>query len=101
AAFLAKKKQALELAHEVRQGARQKAAALHEGIAAGVRDARTRAAMAAPGGARLLLDAAYLVARSDARRFQKNVSQLAGELGPGFDVRLSGPWPPYHFVEKA
>ena len=47
--------------------------------------------------ARLLLDAAYLVAGEAAPPFREAVERLEGEMaGPRF--LLTGPWPPYSFV---
>ena len=51
-------------------------------------------------GGPLLLDAAFLVPRSRARSFQALVAKHAKRLAPlGYQVRLSGPWPPYTFVK--
>jgi hypothetical protein len=47
----------------------------------------------------MLLNGAYLVSRSDERRFQELVAELAdGPLGAGLLVELSGPWPAYNFT---
>jgi hypothetical protein len=48
----------------------------------------------------LLLDAAFLVARTGARRFRTALSNEARRLGrEGYGVTLTGPWPPYSFLE--
>jgi hypothetical protein len=42
----------------------------------------------------MVLDAAFLVVRRDARR-----AEAARVLGArGLELVLTGPWPPYHFV---
>jgi hypothetical protein len=51
-------------------------------------------------GTRLLLDAAYLVPRTRTATFQSAVARHARTLGPqGYAVTLSGPWPPYTFMQ--
>jgi hypothetical protein len=50
----------------------------------------------------LLLNAAYLVADSDAEVFGSLFAELAGRLrAEGLELALTGPWPPYHFSEAA
>jgi hypothetical protein len=49
----------------------------------------------------LLLDAAFLVPRTKAARFRTSVERLAKKLATsGYALQLSGPWPPYSFVEQ-
>jgi hypothetical protein len=53
-------------------------------------------------GARLLLDAAFLVAKGDAAAFEAALAEGAGRLAAcGCAATLTGPWPPYNFVEEA
>jgi|GEM_PF-3401854 len=48
----------------------------------------------------LIANIAYLVPEGEDESFQSIVEEVAGEcLGLGFRFELSGPWPPYHFVE--
>jgi hypothetical protein len=48
---------------------------------------------------RLVLDAAFLVPEKRRARFRTTVSRAAARLGErGYDVTLTGPWPPYNFV---
>src|SRR3989442_252742 len=48
----------------------------------------------------LLLDAAFLVPRSRAKSFQSLMAREAKSLGRhGYGVTLTGPWPPYSFVQ--
>jgi Gas vesicle synthesis protein GvpL/GvpF len=54
----------------------------------------------ARGAAPVVLDAAFLVNGRRAARFRAAASRLAEELRRrGYRLELSGPWPPYHFVE--
>jgi hypothetical protein len=47
----------------------------------------------------MVLDAAFLVVRGDARRFRAAAGEAARALaGRGIELVLTGPWPPYHFV---
>jgi hypothetical protein len=50
-------------------------------------------------GARVLLDAVFLVSRTARARFEAGIAQAAKRLSDrGFALALTGPWPPYHFV---
>jgi hypothetical protein len=50
--------------------------------------------------ARVLLDAVFLVPSKRARAFQSAVKRVQTSLSKGgCDLTLSGPWPPYHFVD--
>lgn len=50
----------------------------------------------------LLLDAAFLVPQTKAARFTTSVERQAKKLAVfGYALQLSGPWPPYSFVETA
>lgn len=53
-------------------------------------------------GSHLVLDAAFLVPRSQQPRFEREAARLAASAGSmGCDLVLSGPWPAYHFVGGA
>ncbi len=64
-------------------------------------DTRRRdVAEAAGTGRRLLMDAAFLVPRRRTASFRSAVKRQAKRLAPsGYRVQLTGPWPPYSFVE--
>ena len=48
----------------------------------------------------VLLDGAFLVPRSRATAFRALVTREARRLGRvGYQVTVSGPWPPYTFVK--
>jgi hypothetical protein len=60
---------------------------------------RTSVERAAPGS-RLLLDAAFLVAVAKSGGFRLAVRQQMRDLrAAGITMSLTGPWPPYNFVE--
>ncbi len=66
------------------------------------RDVRQRAVTAPPDSrSRLLLDAAFLVPRSKAARFRKSGEAAANKIAAaGYALQLTGPWPPYSFVDQ-
>jgi len=64
--------------------------------------ARRATRRSAPSGelaARVMLDAVFLVPRTEVRRLQRAVGPIAERLAAeGFHVTLSGPWPAYSFI---
>ena len=67
------------------------------------KDERQRAIATPPDSrSRLLLDAAFLVPRGKAVRFRTAATRHAKKVGPaGFALQVTGPWPPYSFVDNA
>lgn len=100
-AYLARKKAQRDAAAELAGHARDTVSDLYDRLAARARLARRRPAAEMPvHGGPLLLDAAYLVPRATAKSFRAEVARAARSLGRhGYDVTLSGPWPPYTFVK--
>ena len=50
----------------------------------------------------LLLDGAFLVRITDAEGFEEAVARWAGRLRESAcELTLTGPWPPYNFLEEA
>ena len=98
--LLAKQKQYTETAAQ-RRLVRQRAAGVVAALTAVARDVRQRPLTStATSGSRLLLDAAFLVPRRHERRFRAAVARETRRLAPeGYAVHLSGPWPPYSFIE--
>ncbi len=99
--YLARKKAQRDLATELVAHARETVAALYDRLATRARLARRRAPgeLAGTDGP-LLLDAAFLVARPRARAFRTQVAREARALARlGYGVTLTGPWPPYTFVQ--
>ena len=51
---------------------------------------------------RVMLDAAFLLRRAKVKSFQTAVRAQAKKLGElGYQLTLTGPWPPYNFVVDA
>jgi hypothetical protein len=103
AAFLLRKKleqdASRELASRLRAEMDETFAELAEGAAESLR--REPAASPEQGG-RLLLDAAFLVPTGQSGEFETRVERCAARLAPrACEVTLTGPWPPYHFIEEA
>jgi gas vesicle protein GvpL/GvpF len=71
-------------------------------LAAGAAEAVRREPAAPPeAGGRLLLDAAFLVPSPRSADFEALVERCSVRLAPrGCEFTLTGPWPPYHFVEE-
>jgi hypothetical protein len=99
AAFLLRKKKEQEAAREVLDRARGRAETLFDALATKADDALRRAPPAGEVGKRVLLDAAFLLPRKRIRTFQSAVRAEAKKLAPlGYQLTLTGPWPPYNFV---
>jgi Gas vesicle synthesis protein GvpL/GvpF len=101
-AYLARKRDLLDVSRTQLADAREAASALHGRLSKQARDAvrRTSTEQAAPG-ARLLLDAAYLVPATRADAFRTAVRRAARPLAAaGVAAALTGPWPPYNFISS-
>ena len=99
AAFLLRKKKEQDAARELLQHARNRADALFEELSAAADEARRRPPPAGEVGKRVLLDAAFLLPRKRAKAFQSRVRAQAKQLSAhGYQLTLTGPWPPYNFV---
>ena len=62
-------------------------------------DARRRPPDSVEGAARLVLDAVFLLPPRRLARFKKVARATATRLGRhGYELTLSGPWPPYNFA---
>jgi Gas vesicle synthesis protein GvpL/GvpF len=79
----------------------QRDAALYDRLAARSRLAKRRLASELPAqGGPLLLDAAFLVPRARAASFRALAAREARALSiHGYGLTVSGPWPPYTFVQ--
>jgi len=100
AAYLARKRDRLELSRTRLKRARVDAGRLYRAVSREASTARRRTAteQAAPGS-RLLLDAAFLVPTRRAGAFRAAVRRGARTLeGSGIVVSLTGPWPAYNFI---
>jgi hypothetical protein len=101
ASYLAQKKAQRDASRELRSRARETVAGLFDRLASGSRDAKRRSSSELPvQTGPLLLDAAFLVPRSHALRFRKSAAREAKALArQGYDLTVTGPWPPYTFVQ--
>jgi hypothetical protein len=101
ASYLMRKKATRDEAKELAARASDVVNDLYENLADRAADARRRPAGEVPqAAAPLLLDAAFLVPRSRATVFRRSVARRAQDLSrEGYRVELTGPWPPYSFVQ--
>jgi hypothetical protein len=100
-AFLLQKKAQKDAARRLALRARAEADRLFDHLAGHADDARRRRATAEIPS-RILLEAAFLVPMTGARAFRAEAARRARALAPeGYDLSLSGPWPPYSFVMDA
>ena len=101
AGYLARKKAERDAATELAEHARETVAALYDRLASRARQAKRRSATEPPADAGpLLLDAAFLVPRARARAFRAQAAREARALAKdGYGLTLTGPWPPYTFVQ--
>jgi len=100
AAYLARKRDVLDVNRAQLAGARVEAGRVYRAIARAAAEAlrRTSLERAAPGS-RLLLDAAFLVPTAKAAAFRAALRTHTRALrGSGVAVSLTGPWPPYNFI---
>jgi hypothetical protein len=101
AAYLARKRDILDVNRAQLAEARVEAGRLYKAISREATEAlrRTSLERAAPGS-RLLLDAAFLVPAAKAAAFRASLRKHTRALhGSGLAVSLTGPWPPYNFIE--
>jgi len=104
-AYLSRKKSQRDASIELAERAREAVTELYDRLAAKSRSARRRAGSELPGqssqGGSLLLDAAFLVPRSRSKGFRALAAREARALSRhGYGLTLSGPWPPYTFVQE-
>jgi Gas vesicle synthesis protein GvpL/GvpF len=99
--YLSRKKAQRDAAVELAEHARETVAELYDRLAARSRLAKRRMASELPAQGRpLLLDGAFLVPRSRVTAFRALVTREARRLARvGYQVTVSGPWPPYTFVK--
>jgi hypothetical protein len=101
AAYLTRKKAQRDAATELAEHARETVAGLYDRLAARARLAKRRPASEMPvSDGPLLLDAAFLVPRARTASFRAMAVREAKTLSrSGYGLTLSGPWPPYTFVQ--
>ena len=100
--FLLRKKEEQDGARSLAGRARATVDQLYDDLARQAVAARRHAPEVGEGGARLLLDAAFLVAKAGGDGFAAAVERWTDRLSEhGCDLNLTGPWPPYNFIEEA
>jgi gas vesicle protein GvpL/GvpF len=101
AAYLSHKKAQRDATVELASRARETVARLYDRLEAKSKLARRRSASELPvQGGPLLLDAAFLVPRARAAAFKALTAREARTLSrQGYGMTVSGPWPPYTFVQ--
>src|SRR5690606_5653356 len=98
-AYLARKKDLLDVTRVHRAAASREAARLYRALAREASDARRGALPEPSAGSRVLLDAAFLVPARRTRAFRAALRRLTRQVDSrGLVVSLTGPWPPYNFV---
>lgn len=98
--YLRAKRRIQAAAVEQGQNHRRQVTATLRALSAIATDAKRREIMNASDDKRLLMDAAFLVSRKRTLRFRTTVKRHARALArSGYQVQLTGPWPPYSFVE--
>ena len=100
--YLAAKKQARDTAREQTTRAESRANAAFATLGSKAVEARRHSPVAeGQARSRLMLDAAFLVATDRVEPFQAAARRLTRDLkGEGFGLELTGPWPPYNFIES-
>jgi hypothetical protein len=98
--FLLMKKAEHTGVHEAIRTARRDADRAFADIAGSARESVKRPPVSREVAARVLLDAVFLVPSGSAREFQSAVERAQTSLSKnGCAVTVTGPWPPYHFVD--
>jgi hypothetical protein len=101
ALYLSMKKSRRDQAARLAQGVQRTTAELYDRLDADATRSTRRGVSELPANAApLLLDAAFLVQRSRSARFRARLAREARRLEPeGYLLTLSGPWPPYSFIQ--
>ena len=100
--YLAAKKQARDTALNQTTRGQSRANAAFATLGSKAVEARRHSPLAeGQARSRLMLDAAFLVATDRVEPFQAAARRLTRDLkGEGFGLELTGPWPPYNFIES-
>jgi Gas vesicle synthesis protein GvpL/GvpF len=99
--YLTRKKAQRDASAQLASRARNTVADLFDRLAARAGDAKRRGASELPvQGGPLLLDAAFLVPRARSAAFKALAARESKALArQGYGLTVSGPWPPYTFVQ--
>lgn len=99
AAYLARKRDLLEVSRQQLAAARTAGDRVFKAMSAAASASTRRRSTEQSPGARLLLDSAFLVPSTRARGFRAVLRREAARLPAGVVVSLTGPWPPYNFID--
>jgi hypothetical protein len=101
-AYMQRKRIERELDDELRSFAATCADGSHETLAAASADARASATQAPEvAGGDMILNGAYLVPFGGEQKLRDAVAALETRYGAdGVTYELTGPWPPYNFVDE-
>ena len=102
AAYLARKRDLFDVTRVQVTEAKAAADRLYRAMSRAATESRRRTAteQATTPGSRLLLDAAFLVPAGRTAAFRAALRQNARKVsGVGLVVSLTGPWPPYNFID--
>jgi len=101
AAYLSRKRDLIEGHREQLTRARRDANRVYRAMAREATAARRRPETERAPGSTLLVDAAFLVPTRRMRAFRAALRRQSRDLGAsGVRMALTGPWPPYHFVDS-
>ncbi|HYG64824.1 MAG TPA: GvpL/GvpF family gas vesicle protein [Thermoanaerobaculia bacterium] len=99
--FLLRKKLEQEGARTLAERLRSEAGEVFEGLAEQAAEAIRREPPSPEAARRMLLDGAFLVPRERSAAFESEVARAAERLaGRACELTLTGPWPPYNFLEE-
>jgi hypothetical protein len=99
--FLLRKKMEQEASRTLAARLRAEVDEVYAELSRSAAEALRREAVTPEAGARMLLDAAFLVPAERAAEFEEAVQRCSARLAPGAcEVTLTGPWPAYNFVEE-
>ncbi|HWH92399.1 MAG TPA: GvpL/GvpF family gas vesicle protein [Baekduia sp.] len=103
--YLARKREQREAAEEARMTSEAAVAAIHAQVAEQADAAvlgRAQDRGLSGRDAEMVLNASYLVSRERADRLRHLIDELSAAYAEhGIALELTGPWPPYHFVDDA
>jgi hypothetical protein len=97
--FLVRKQSTRDAVRRLVAGSREDVDVVFDALARLADDTRRRTPAQGEVATRLLLDAAFLVAHARRTSFRAAAQRAAARLGrDGYELTLTGPWPPYNFV---